>query len=255
MTGFNLPPGVHSNMIPGNRPEDEAEEAFWDKQYDEFIKQHYELAAHLDVLTDDAKNEEAIEAFAQMARDTGYQIGFAEGRAEEQMAQAMEQTDKSEEQRNSSQKVWEETGKFYTGDLRAWAFVNYFVSGLPFRPGIEDDDPEAIVKARANGYSDGEDAASWLLDGNSSDAAALKLLRGIRDGDPEVLDQLPGSPLSGEYAGEKVPNDVLRDVDLEEDDELAEAAIAAYEDGFDSGVHDGAEKLALRQLGLEGTTT
>jgi len=246
MTGFNLPPGVNSNMIPGNRPEDEAEEAFWNKQYDEFIKQHFELAAHLDVLTDDAKNEEAIEAFAQLARDTGYQIGFAEGRAEEQMAQAY----KPEEQRNSFQEVWEETGKFYTGDLRAWAFVNYVISDLPFKSGMEDDDPEAIVKARANGYSDGEDAASWILDGNSSDAAALKLLRGIRDGDPEVLDQLPGSPLSGEFSGEKVPNDVLRDVDLEEDDELAEAAIDAYEDGFNSGVHDGAEKLALTHLGL-----
>lgn len=30
MTGWNLPPGVSENMIPGNRPEDALEDEFWD---------------------------------------------------------------------------------------------------------------------------------------------------------------------------------------------------------------------------------
>ena len=30
MTGYNLPPGVTEGMIPGNRPEDEAWERYWD---------------------------------------------------------------------------------------------------------------------------------------------------------------------------------------------------------------------------------
>lgn len=33
MTGFNLPPGCSISDIPGNRPEDEAEEALYDAIY------------------------------------------------------------------------------------------------------------------------------------------------------------------------------------------------------------------------------
>lgn len=36
MTGWNLPPGVNVNDIPGNRPEDEAYEVFWEKLDEEF---------------------------------------------------------------------------------------------------------------------------------------------------------------------------------------------------------------------------
>lgn len=31
MTGFNLPPGVEVHHIPGNRPEDEAEDKFFER--------------------------------------------------------------------------------------------------------------------------------------------------------------------------------------------------------------------------------
>lgn len=34
MTGFNLPPGVTTSMIPGNRPEDE----LWEREAEKFCR-------------------------------------------------------------------------------------------------------------------------------------------------------------------------------------------------------------------------
>ena len=127
-------------------------------------------------------------------------------------------------------------------------------SNLP--PGVSESEyhqkayDALIKKATELGNEDGVAKASWLLDGNSSDEQAWFLLKGIKDGDLEVLDQLPGSPLSGEYSGEKVPKDVLDELGLDEDHQDAEDAITAYEDGFSSGVTDGATNEALQFLGF-----
>lgn len=36
MAGFNLPPGCNVTDLPGNRPEEQAAEAFWDLAYEQF---------------------------------------------------------------------------------------------------------------------------------------------------------------------------------------------------------------------------
>jgi len=78
-------------MIPGNRPEDLAEEEFWEKLDNDFLNDHPVFASVLQPVWDgdDQNLIDAIHHYAEKARDLGYTRGFNEGQAEEQMAQAM----------------------------------------------------------------------------------------------------------------------------------------------------------------------
>jgi flagellar biosynthesis/type III secretory pathway protein FliH len=86
----DLPPGVTPNMIPGNRPEDEAEERFWDELASRMGVEG-DLAAR--AVYDQVGNDENLARVVELARDMGYEQGMQDGRAEEQMAQASEQAD------------------------------------------------------------------------------------------------------------------------------------------------------------------
>ncbi len=107
---------------------------------------------------------------------------------------------------------------------------------------------EVVERAEEEGYEHGVTAGSWLLDGNSSADAARRLLRGIEDGDPEILDQLPASPLSGEYADGLLPRDVLAWYDLDEQHDAADDVLRAFEDGFSRGVKAEAVRSATALL-------
>lgn len=80
MSLSNLPPGVNLSDIPGNRPEDEADEAFWrelDKQIDpEAMK-----------LIDENDLVCVIELVRDMAYTAGYREGVADGRLDLYMEQ------------------------------------------------------------------------------------------------------------------------------------------------------------------------
>jgi len=107
---------------------------------------------------------------------------------------------------------------------------------------------DVLERAEQEGYEHGVTAGSWLLDGNSSEEAARRLLSGIEDGDPEILDQLPGSPLSGEYADGLLPRDVLAWYDLDEQHDAADDILRAFEDGFSRGVEAEAVRSATAAL-------
>lgn len=86
-------------------------------------------------------------------------------------------------------------------------------------------------RARAAGFERGVGAGSWVLDGNSSASAARAILTGLEDGDPEIMDVQP-APLSGEWAGESIP-ELSADLGIDlEDDELATIFEAAFSEGF-----------------------
>jgi hypothetical protein len=61
-----------------------------------------------------------------------------------------------------------------------------------------------IAEAAVRGTKAGKAAASWVFDGNTTDETYRRTLQGIEDGDPEVMDRLSWSPLSGEWAGESI---------------------------------------------------
>jgi hypothetical protein len=107
----------------------------------------------------------------------------------------------------------------------------------------------ALEGARQEGHAAGVAAGSWLLDGNSTEDAARRLLQGIEEGDPEVLDELPSSPLSGEWADAPLPRDLLEGVGIEEDADHAEDVLRAYEDAYSRGVTDEACRSARAMLG------
>lgn len=80
----NLPPGVSENMIPGNRPEDIEEEAFWDALLEKSPD---------DLLPEEWWEDEGIVKLVRLTRDMAYTAGLNDGRLEEQMAQALSAMD------------------------------------------------------------------------------------------------------------------------------------------------------------------
>jgi hypothetical protein len=81
------------------------------------------------------------------------------------------------------------------------------------------------------GKAHGTARGSWVFDGNTPYENYRWVLAGYDDGDPEVLDLCP-NPLSGEWAGESIPELLGLSVGdpYPDDDDLQE-----YEDGFVQG--------------------
>src|SRR5579859_7892445 len=95
---------------------------------------------------------------------------------------------------------------------------------------------KAIREAGRVGRLRGQAAGSWVLDGNSSQESARKLLQGWEDGDPEVMDIQP-SPLSGEYADDPTQQSLLRELGYKEADfpDEADDIATAYEQAYGEG--------------------
>jgi hypothetical protein len=93
------------------------------------------------------------------------------------------------------------------------------------------------------GCEHGQAAGSWVFDGNSTQEAICRVLKGFDDGDPEIMDMQP-SPLSGEWAGESIPELSERyGVDLG-DDEKADQ----FEQGFGDGYWDEVQRSGKAML-------
>ena len=84
------------------------------------------------------------------------------------------------------------------------------------------------------GKDHGTAQGSWVFDGNTTDETYRWVLKGYEWGDGEVLDLCP-NPLSGEWAGESIPELLGLSVGdpYPDDDDLQE-----YEDGFVQGFWD-----------------
>lgn len=81
------------------------------------------------------------------------------------------------------------------------------------------------------GFEHGKERGSWVIDGNTTTETARAILEGIDNGDPEIMDMEP-APLSGEWAGESIPE--LSDrlgLNLE-DDNVASEFETGYSVGF-----------------------
>lgn len=63
--------------------------------------------------------------------------------------------------------------------------------------------------ARREGEKAGKRAGASFFDGNTDDATYARVLAGIDDGDPEILDALPMLDLSGQWADGDTDRDVL----------------------------------------------
>ena len=93
------------------------------------------------------------------------------------------------------------------------------------------------TKAYRAGLERGGAAGSWAIDGNTSDESKAAIVKGYDDGDPAVMDMCP-APLSGEWAGESIP-----ELSAEYGIDLYDADKA---DDFEEGFADGFWREVLR---------
>lgn len=98
------------------------------------------------------------------------------------------------------------------------------------------------------GEEAGRAAASWYFDGNSDHATYVRVWRGLETGDPEVMDTLPSSPLSGEWADDPTPGDVLRTLGVDEFDYDNDDLLDAYAEGFEAASYRAIEDEARAQV-------
>jgi len=76
----NLPPGVTTSMIPGNRPEDLKEEAFWEAFFEKAREQYVPFPEEL------GENPNFwLDKLITIARDLAYTEGINDGREDAQM--------------------------------------------------------------------------------------------------------------------------------------------------------------------------
>lgn len=95
MTGFNLPPGCNVSDIPGNRPEDLAEEAFWETVDERFIERvGKERADYFFEIINSGRNDDPekkmdftylVSEYAITAAYTEGQKAFDQGKMEMQL--------------------------------------------------------------------------------------------------------------------------------------------------------------------------
>lgn len=95
-----------------------------------------------------------------------------------------------------------------------------------------------MERARRLGAEHGRNSGSWVIDGNTSAETARAIVAGYEDGDPRVMDMQP-SPLSGEWADDMSPSDLMLALDLDPSaiyEDIHEDDICdAYEMGFSEG--------------------
>ena len=81
---------------------------------------------------------------------------------------------------------------------------------------------EILSLAKRDGAHAGKSAASWAFDGGTDDATYRKVLAGLRDGDPAVLDSFRTPDLSGEWSGDPTQDTLAAEYGVSEDDKRAE---------------------------------
>lgn len=92
--------------------------------------------------------------------------------------------------------------------------------------------PLTEESVRQAGLDHGKAAGSWVIDGNTTEDTARRILEGYDDGDPEILDMEP-QPLSGEWADGLAPRDIVPD-DMHDPsrDHLLDVFEMAFSEGF-----------------------
>ena len=96
------------------------------------------------------------------------------------------------------------------------------------------------------GRDAGKAAASWMFDGNTTERAYRRVLHGIEEGDPQVLDAWqPPAPSDGEDYTEA---DLAADLGLADRAPAMADAVAAYLDAASESLWHEAERLARGHL-------
>jgi hypothetical protein len=107
--------------------------------------------------------------------------------------------------------------------------------------------PPIVAAAEKLGRAAGKAAASWVFDGNTPEDAYQRVLRGIEEGDPAVLDPIE-PPAIGPGAGYD-QDDLARDLGIEPVDRALPRAASAYADAFTGSFWQETERAAREHAG------
>jgi hypothetical protein len=107
--------------------------------------------------------------------------------------------------------------------------------------------PPLVAKAEELGRAAGTTAAGWVFDGNTPDEEYQRVLRGIEEGDPAVLDATE-PPAIGPAAGYD-SGDLARDLGIEPADRGLPRAVSAYADAFTDAFWQETERAARDHAG------
>lgn len=102
-----------------------------------------------------------------------------------------------------------------------------------------------VEQAAKLGTEAGQAAASWVFDGNTPQATYAWALKGIRDGDPEVMDSYAEPTLSGEWADGYTLDDLAADLDV---DAATDEEAAAWEQAASEAFWHELERAAAYQV-------
>jgi hypothetical protein len=97
------------------------------------------------------------------------------------------------------------------------------------------------------GREHGRNAASWAFDGNTAEETYRRVLQGIEDGDPAIVDLYREPGLSGEFADDYTSSDLMFDLGIEDQeteyqDELCLAWENAATEAFWDAITDQCRK-------------
>ena len=107
--------------------------------------------------------------------------------------------------------------------------------------------PPLVAKAEELGREAGKTAAGQVFDGNTPEEEYQRVLRGIEDGDPAVLDATE-PPAIGPAAG-YTQDDLARDLGIEPADRGLPRAVSAYADAFTDAFWQETERAARDHAG------
>jgi len=103
---------------------------------------------------------------------------------------------------------------------------------------------KAMREMRNRGFTDGENAAAWMVDGNTPDPFMFlsKIMTGIEECDPEILDDLPHPRVGGEFADDPTWEDICIEI-LGEYNDGEDEMFAVYTESFHEGVINQIRKM------------
>ena len=115
---------------------------------------------------------------------------------------------------------------------------------------LNDDYTQEERDAFALGVEHAKNAASWTVDGNTSQEHIRRVLTMLEDGDPAVEAYLPREPnLSGEYANDLTPGILGYQItDLDSDAPGFDRLVDALADAYEAGVSETFQSECEREL-------
>jgi hypothetical protein len=113
----------------------------------------------------------------------------------------------------------------------------------------EAEHNEAIEAIRERGKSDGSDAGSWVIDGNTTRERAREIYQGIEDGDSKILHGLPELQL-GQWADDPSFEEILDDLGIEYTDDEVDDLFQEYGDAWSEGMTERVQRDAMLAMPL-----